>query len=103
MEWLATLSVRWILVAAGVLLLARRALLAARKNPLGAATARELLEALLVALVVVFLILRPFVVQAYFIPSESMHPTLRESDRLLVNKLVYRFGPPRRGEIVVFR
>ncbi|HTE19212.1 MAG TPA: signal peptidase I, partial [Armatimonadota bacterium] len=93
----------WILVAAGVLLLARRALLSEPKNGLGVASARELLEALLVALVVVFLVLRPFVVQAYFIPSESMHPTLRESDRILVNKLAYRFGSPRRGEILVFR
>lgn len=48
------------------------------------------------------LFLKQFVVQAFFIPSESMVPTLQVDDRLLVDKLVYRFREPRRGEIVVF-
>jgi signal peptidase I len=41
-------------------------------------------------------------VQAFFIPSSSMEPTLLEHDRVLVNKLVYRFREPARGEVVVF-
>ncbi len=48
------------------------------------------------------LIIKTFLVQAFFIPSESMLPTLRVGDRVLVNKMVYRFREPRRGEIVVF-
>jgi signal peptidase I len=48
------------------------------------------------------LIIKTFLVQAFFIPSESMLPTLRVGDRVLVNKLVYRFREPHRGEIVVF-
>lgn len=103
MEWLANVSVKWVLVALGVLLLGRFLLRrSVRDSPL-ALMASELIESALVAIVVVFLVIRPFFVQAYFIPSESMHPTLLESDRLLVNKFVYRLSAPRRGEIVVFR
>jgi signal peptidase I len=65
--------------------------------------ASDLCESLLLALVLVFLILRPFVVQSFFIPSGSMRPTLREGDRLLVNKMAYRLHAPRRGDVVVFR
>ncbi len=48
------------------------------------------------------LLIKTFLAQAFFIPSESMVPTLEVDDRVLVNKLVYRFRDPRRGEIVVF-
>ena len=48
------------------------------------------------------LLIKTFLVQAFFIPSESMVPTLRVGDRVLVNKLIYRFRDPRRGEIIVF-
>jgi signal peptidase I len=46
-------------------------------------------------------------VQAFYIPSESMEPTLHgcpgcRGDRVLVNRLVYRFRDPRRGEVIVF-
>ena len=40
--------------------------------------------------------------QVYAIPSASMTPTLEVGDRVLVNKWAYRFGDPRRGDIVVF-
>jgi len=53
--------------------------------------------------VVVALLLRAFLFQAFFIPSESMESTLRVDDRVLVNKLSYRFGDVERGEVVVFR
>ncbi|MEV6316415.1 signal peptidase I [Streptomyces sp. NPDC051776] len=44
-----------------------------------------------------------WVVQPFLIPSGSMEPTLRAGDRVLVNKLAYRFGDePRRGDVVVF-
>ncbi|MET9321856.1 signal peptidase I [Streptomyces sp. NPDC003038] len=52
----------------------------------------------------VFLLLfSNFVVQPFLIPSRSMEPTLRVGDRVLVNKLAYRFGDqPHRGDLVVF-
>jgi len=48
------------------------------------------------------LLVKAFVVQAFYIPSGSMEPTLQISDRVLVNKLSYRFGDPSRGDIIVF-
>ncbi|MFD3512207.1 signal peptidase I [Streptomyces sp. NPDC058657] len=49
------------------------------------------------------LLLSGFVVQPFLIPSASMQPALQVGDRVLVNKLAYRFGAePRRGDVVVF-
>jgi signal peptidase I len=48
------------------------------------------------------LLIKTFLIQAFYIPSESMVPTLRIGDRVLVNKLVYDFGEPQRGDVVVF-
>ncbi|MFC7308773.1 signal peptidase I [Streptomyces monticola] len=55
-------------------------------------------------LCLVFLLLvSTFVMQPFLIPSSSMEPTLTAGDRVLVNKLAYRFGSePRRGDVVVF-
>lgn len=49
------------------------------------------------------LVIIVFVVQAFFIPSGSMEPTLRTGDRILVGKFAYRLWEIRRGDIVVFR
>ena len=57
---------------------------------------------LLVAFVVVFGVLRPFIVKSFWIPSESMVPTLEVGDRIFVNRFIYRFFEPERGDIVVF-
>jgi signal peptidase I len=62
---------------------------------------RELPILVLVALVVAILI-KTFLIQAFFIPSASMRDTLLEGDRVMVNKLAYRFGDPSRGDVVVF-
>jgi signal peptidase I len=62
----------------------------------------EFLVILLVSFALVFGFVRPFVVEAFYIPSESMVPTLRVGDRVLVNKFIYRFTEPERGDIVVF-
>ena len=51
----------------------------------------------------VALTVRATMVQAFFIPSESMVPTLKVGDRLLVNKFGYRMHDVARGDIVVFR
>lgn len=60
------------------------------------------LPVLVVVAFAVALLLKAFVVQAFFIPSESMEDTLVEGDRVLVEKISYRFGGPERGQVVVF-
>src|SRR5215207_334328 len=62
----------------------------------------EFLVILAVAFVLVFGFVRPFVLEAFRIPSESMVPTLLVGDRVLANKFIYRFTEPERGEVVVF-
>lgn len=55
------------------------------------------------ACVAFLLLLSHFVLQPFLIPSGSMEPTLQVGDRILVNKLAYRFGSePGRGDVVVF-
>ncbi|WP_128380950.1 signal peptidase I [Streptomyces cavernae] len=52
---------------------------------------------------VLLLVISTFVLQPFQIPSSSMEPGLRIGDRVLVNKLAYRFGSePQRGDVVVF-
>jgi signal peptidase I len=63
---------------------------------------RELPILLGVAILVAVLV-RAFVLQTFYIPSPSMEHTLNVYDRVLVNKLVYDFRSPARGEIVVFK
>jgi signal peptidase I len=63
---------------------------------------RELPILLGVAILVAVLV-RAFVLQTFYIPSPSMENTLKINDRVLVNKLVYDFRSPHRGEIIVFK
>jgi len=63
---------------------------------------RENVEVVVTA-VILALIIRTFVVQAFKIPTGSMRPTLIEGDRILVNKFIYMFTKPKRGDIVVFK
>ncbi|MGY6529912.1 MAG: signal peptidase I [Cyanobacterium sp.] len=46
--------------------------------------------------------IRTFVAEARYIPSSSMEPTLQINDRLIIEKMTFRFRPPERGEIIVF-
>ncbi len=62
---------------------------------------RELPVLIVIALAIALLI-KTFVVQAFFIPSSSMEDTLDIGDKVLVNKLVYDFRPVHPGDIVVF-
>jgi signal peptidase I len=62
----------------------------------------EFLVILAVAFVLVFGFVRPFVLEAFRIPSESMVPTLLVGDRVFVNKFIYRLTEPERGDVVVF-
>jgi signal peptidase I len=58
---------------------------------------------LLVAAALVIVALRLFVFEPFRIPSDSMAPTLRPGDRVLVDKRAYRGAGPRRGDLAVFR
>lgn len=57
---------------------------------------------LLVAALVLTVLVKGFLIQAFFIPSRSMEPTLDVGDRVVVNRLAYRLGDPRHGQVVVF-
>ncbi|MER5333952.1 signal peptidase I [Micromonospora sp. NPDC002717] len=61
------------------------------------------LPILLGVAILVAVLVRAFVLQTFFIPSPSMENTLQIDDRVLVNKLVYDFRSPRRGEVIVFK
>ena len=61
----------------------------------------EFAKVVLIALVVA-VVLRTWVVEPRYIPSGSMEPTLLVNDRVLVDKISYRFHPPQRGDILVF-
>jgi signal peptidase I len=61
------------------------------------------LPILLGVAILVAVVVRAFVLQTFYIPSPSMEHTLDINDRVLVNKLVYDFRTPERGEIVVFK
>lgn len=56
---------------------------------------------LVVIAYVVATVIKLFIVQPFYIPSGSMEPTLMPGDRVLVNKFIYRFTPPKPGDIVV--
>ncbi len=60
------------------------------------------LPGLILMAFVLALLIKTFLVQAFFIPSGSMEPTLVPGDRVLVLKVPYYFGEPDRGDIVVF-
>lgn len=100
-EWLANMPIEYVL-ATIVVLFAVRMVLVRHKSPVAKSSA-EMAESALMAVALVYLLIRPFIVQAFFIPSGSMRPTLEERDHILVNKFVYRFTEPKRGDIVVFK
>lgn len=62
----------------------------------------ELPVLVLIAFVIAWII-KTLIVQPFFIPSSSMEPTLSPGDHVLVNKFVYYFGDPHRGDIIVFK
>ena len=75
---------------------------------------KEYVEAIVIALLLA-LVIRTFVVQAFKIPSGSMIPTLLIGDHILVNKFIYgikipftekkilMFNKPERGDVIVFK
>lgn len=62
--------------------------------------AKEFIESLLIAGVLAFFIIT-FIVQSFVVSGSSMDPTLHNGERLFVNKFIYYFQTPQRGDIVV--
>ncbi len=91
-----------ILILAGVLIVARIGVKRVYAIPPSWRTAIvETLDASIFAALLSLLIIT-FVVQAFFIPSGSMEPTLQIGDRILVSKFTYRIGEIHRGDVIVF-
>ena len=65
--------------------------------------ANEILDAMIYAGVFVFMLIRPFGVQTFTIPTGSMWPSLFVNDFIIANKAIYRYSDPKPGDIVVFR
>lgn len=63
----------------------------------------ELADAVIYAAIFVFLVIRPYLGQAFKIPTGSMVSTLNVNDFIVANKLIYRYSDPKAGDIVVFR
>ena len=59
------------------------------------------LRSILIAIVLALLI-RLFLFEVFVVEGRSMYPTLHEAERLMVNKVIYRFDEPQIGDIVVF-
>jgi len=62
----------------------------------------EILESIIIA-VILATIIRLFLLAPFFIPSQSMEPSLLVGDRMIVSKIAYRLGEPQRGDIIVFK
>lgn len=60
-------------------------------------------DSLVYAAIVVFMLVRPYFIQTFRIPTESMVGTLLVGDVLIVDKLTYRYSDPKFGDIVVFK
>ena len=63
-------------------------------------TIRETIILILIA-VVVYLGLR-FTIQTYIVFGPSMQPNFEQNERIIVNKLAYKFGDPQRGDVIIF-
>lgn len=62
---------------------------------------KEYIDSFIVAGILAILIIT-YVARSFYIPSESMLPTLKVNDYILVNRFVYKMALPSRGEIIVF-
>ena len=63
----------------------------------------EFAESLAFAFLLVFLVIRPFFIQSFYIPSASMRPGLLENDHIVANKFIYFFKDPSFGDVVIFK
>lgn len=111
-DTLARTPISLIVYIAAIATILRLAIYASTKNVpmhqrgVGWSIARivnEGLDAIVYALIFVFLLIRPFGIQAFTIPTGSMVPTLQINDYIVANKAVYRYSDPNVGDIVVFK
>lgn len=63
---------------------------------------KDWLVSILIAVILAFFI-RYFIVELYMVEGPSMRPTLVNGERLVVNKFIYRFKSPEKGDVLVFR
>lgn len=101
---MSSLSIPTVILSVSAFLLASRIVIkrTAQIPPSVRSAIVETLDACLFA-ALLSLVIITFIVQAFYIPSGSMEPTLMIGDRILVAKFVYRLEPVRRGDVIVFR
>ncbi len=101
---MSSLSVPTVIIGVSALLVASR-IIVKRAYQIPAVVRSSIVETLdaCIFAAVLSLVIITFIVQAFYIPSGSMEPTLMINDRILVAKFLYRIEPVRRGDVVVFR
>jgi signal peptidase I len=101
---LSSLSIPTVILSVSAFLLASRIVIKRTAQiPQAMRTAIvETLDACLFA-ALLSLVIITFIVQAFYIPSGSMEPTLMIDDRILVAKFIYRLEPVHRADVIVFR
>ncbi|KUG04372.1 signal peptidase i [hydrocarbon metagenome] len=62
---------------------------------------KEFFSIILISFVLA-MVLRTWIIEGRIVPTGSMLPTIQLQDRLMVNKMIYRFAEPQRGDIIVF-
>jgi signal peptidase I len=99
-----SLSIPTMILGVSALLVASR-ILVKRASQIPAVVRTSIVETLdaCIFAAVLSLLIITFVVQAFYIPSGSMEPTLMINDRILVAKFLYRFEPISRTDVIVFR
>lgn len=63
---------------------------------------KETVSVIVIAFVLA-MILRAFVIEGRIIPTGSMLPTVQLQDRVMLNRFIYRFKEPQRGDVVMFQ
>lgn len=101
---MGSLSIPTMILGVSALLVASR-IIVKRTNQIPPIIRRSIVETLdaCIFAAVLSLVIITFVIQAFYIPSGSMEPTLMINDRILVAKFLYRFEPVARGDVIVFR
>lgn len=99
-DFVANLPLLWILGGA-IFLTFIRYVLKGVKNP-NAQGISDFCDTVCFVIILAFFVIRPFIAQAFYIPSESMTNTLLVNDRLFVDRFTYRFAAPKVGDIIVF-
>lgn len=63
----------------------------------------DLVKVFVIAFILVWLLLRPFVAEPFIVSGSSMVPNFHDKEYLIIEKLSYRFGIPSRGDVIVFK